>query len=88
MRVWVYRFMGLDVNVCIYTPAYTSKPGFPGGSVVKSLLAMQHTQFKPWVGNMPWRTAWQPTPAFLLGILAWTEEPGGLSVRGVAKSWA
>ena len=23
--------------------------------------------FDPWVGNIPWRRAWQPTPVFLLG---------------------
>ena len=44
MKVWVYRFMGLDMNVCIYTPTYTSKPGVPGGSVVKSLPVNAETQ--------------------------------------------
>ena len=23
--------------------------------------------FDPWVRNIPWRTAWQPTPVFLPG---------------------
>ena len=23
--------------------------------------------FSPWVGKMPWRRAWQPTPVFLPG---------------------
>jgi len=23
--------------------------------------------FNPWVGKIPWRRAWQPTPAFLPG---------------------
>ena len=66
MRVWVYRFMGLDVNVCIYTPAYTSKPGFPGGSVVKSLLAMQHTQ----VQILGWEHALEDGMATHSSILA------------------
>ena len=36
----------------------------------------------PWVGKVPWRRAWQPTPVFLLVEFPWTEEPGGLqSVR-------
>ena len=42
--------------------------------------------FSPWVGQMPWRRAWQPTPVFL---------PGGSHGRGawratahrVTKSW-
>ena len=43
---------------------------FPSGSVVKNLPAMQETQemwFNPWVGRIPWRRAWQPTPVFLPG---------------------
>ena len=35
--------------------------------MVKKLPAMQETWFDPWVGNIPWMKAWQPTPVFLLG---------------------
>ena len=28
-----------------------------------------------WVGKIPWRRAWQPTPEFLPRESAWTEEP-------------
>ena len=35
-------------------------------------------RFDPWVGKIPWRKAWQPTPVFF----PWTEELGGS-----AKSW-
>ena len=31
-----------------------------------------------WVGNIPWRRAWQLTPVFLPGEPPRTEEPGGL----------
>ena len=31
-----------------------------------------------WVGKIPWRRKWQPTPVFLPGESPWTEEPGGL----------
>ena len=31
--------------------------------------------FNPWVGKIPWRRVWQPTPVFLPGESA--EEPGG-----------
>ena len=34
--------------------------------------------FDPWVGKIPCRRAWQPTPAFLPGESPWTEGPGGL----------
>jgi len=33
--------------------------------------------FNPWVGKIPWRRAWQPTPVFLSRI-PWTEEPDRL----------
>ena len=36
----------------------------------------------PWVGKIPWRRAWQPTPVFLPGESPWTEEPGGLQSMG------
>ena len=35
-------------------------------------------KFDPWVGKMPWRRKWQPTPFFLPGEPPWTEEPGRL----------
>ena len=41
--------------------------------------------FDPWVGKIPWRRAWQPTPLFLLG-----ESHGqrglGATVHSAAKS--
>ena len=36
---------------------------------VKNLPAMWGPGFDPWVGKIPWRWAWQPTPIFLLGEL-------------------
>ena len=38
--------------------------------VVKNLPALQEvkeTWFNPWVGKIPWRRKWQPTPVFLPG---------------------
>ena len=35
--------------------------------MVKNLPAMQETRFHPWVGKIPWRREWQPTPVFLPG---------------------
>ena len=52
--------------------------GFPGSSAGKESPPMQETQFDSWVGKIPWRRAWQPTPVFLPGESPWTEEPGGL----------
>ena len=60
--------------------------GFPGGSVSKeSALQCRRPGFDPWVGKIPWRRAWQPTPVFLPGESmdrgAWWA-----TVHGVAKS--
>ena len=38
--------------------------------------------FDPWVGKIPWRRTWKPTPVFLRGESPWTEEPGGLQFMG------
>ena len=41
--------------------------GFPGGSEVKNPPAKQETWDGSWVGKIPWRGKWQPTPVFLPG---------------------
>ena len=41
---------------------------FPGGSDGKeSACLCRRPGFNPWVGKIPWRRAWQPTPGFLPG---------------------
>ena len=46
--------------------------------MVKNLPAMQET----WVGKIPWRRAWQPTPVFLPRESPWTWEPGRVQAMG------
>ena len=41
--------------------------GFPGGSVGKESACNLGIRVDPWVGKIPWRMAWQPTPVFLPG---------------------
>ena len=56
---------------------------FWGGSGGKRIyLQCGRPVFNPWVGKIPWRRAWQPTPVFLPGESPWTEEPGGLQSMG------
>ena len=63
-------------------------PGFPDGSVVKNLPAMQEMKrhrFSPWVRKISWKRKWQPTSVFLTG----KSQDGGAwqaTVYGVAKS--
>ena len=49
---------------------------------VKNPPEMQDT----WVGKIPWRRAWLPTPVFLPGESPWTEEPGRLPSMGHKES--
>ena len=46
-------------------------PGFPGGTSGKESACQcrrcKRRGFDPWVGKIPWRRAWQPTPVFLPG---------------------
>ena len=59
---------------------HSQEVGFPGGSGVKKIhLQYGRLGFDPWVGKMPWRRVWQPTPVFLPGESPWTEESGRLS---------
>ena len=45
--------------------------GFPGGASVKepTYQCRRHKRygFNPWVGKIPWKWAWQPTPVILPG---------------------
>ena len=45
--------------------------GFPGGTGGKEpayrCRRYKRYGFDPWVGKIPWRRAWQPTPVFLPG---------------------
>ena len=44
--------------------------GFPGNTSSKESACQfrirKRHKFDPWVGNMPWRRKWHPTPVFLL----------------------
>ena len=42
--------------------------------------------FHPWVGKIPWRRRWQPTPVFLPGKITWTEKPDRLQSIGHKES--
>ena len=44
---------------------YHSHKGFSGGK--EPSCQCKRCGFSPWVGKIPWRRAWQPTPVFLLG---------------------
>ena len=55
--------------------------GFPGGASGKEPACQgrrhRRHQFDPWLGEIPWRREWQPTPIFLSG-----ESHGQRSLEG------
>ena len=74
--------LSIDVNGVLTVPYHYCNPvgliysgalvlGFPGGTSGKeaSCQCSRHWRrmFTPWVGKIPWRRAWQPTPVFLPG---------------------
>ena len=48
--------------------------------MAKSLPVVRGPGFDPWIGKIPWRRKWQPTPVFLPGTHR--QEPGGLQSMG------
>ena len=57
--------------------------------VVKNPLANAGDKihvFDPWIGKIPWRRAWQPTPVFLPGEFHGQRSLVGAVHRAV-KSW-
>ena len=66
-------------NICLSLSAIL---GFPGGAGGKELACQCRRQkrrgFDSWVGTIPWRRAWQPTPVFL---------PGNPMDRGACGLW-
>ena len=48
----------------LLTPVFL---GFPGGSAERIYLQCRRPGFDPWVGKIPWRRKWLPTPVFWPG---------------------
>ena len=65
-----------------HIPKTQSKSCFPGGANGKQSACQcrRHKRrgFDPWVGKIPWRSKWQPTPVFL--------EPGNSMGRGASEA--
>ena len=68
--------------------------GFPGGASgkkkknppVSQCGRHKRLEFDPWVGKIPWKRAWQPTPVFFPGESPRTEEAWQATVHSVARS--
>ena len=64
--------------------------GLPGGAAGKepACQCRRHERlgFDPWVGKMPWRRKWQPTPVFSPGEAQGQKSLEGYSPRGRRES--
>ena len=62
------------------------RKGFPGGLSGKESICQcrKHKRcgFDPWVGKIPWRRKWQPSPVFLPGASRGQRSLGGYSPQG------
>ena len=59
--------------------------GFPR-ALGRIRLQCERPGFDPWVGKIPWRRAWQPTPVFLPGESHGQRSLAGYIPRGLKKS--
>ena len=55
------------INKNVFEPSYKDLRASLVAQTVKNLSLMQETQLSPWVGKIPWRREWLPTPVFLPG---------------------
>ena len=58
---------------------------FPGGSAVESTCKWRRYRkhcFDPWLGTIPWKRAWPPTPVFLSGKFHRQRSLAGCSPSG------
>ena len=63
------QFNGITIKEIILSNLNTIQwnQGFPGGSDDKDCVQGRRPTFDPWVGKIPWRRNWQPTPVSLPG---------------------
>ena len=68
---WGRFFICVSLSFFRCTPSKIIVTNFPGGLIVKEPTwhCRRHKRcgFDSWVGKIPWRRAWQPTPVFLPG---------------------
>ena len=74
----------------LFLSANASLSGFPGGIIGKESICQcrrrKRCRFNPWVGKIPWRRKWQPTPVFLPGKCHGQRSLAGYSPRGHKES--
>ena len=63
-----HLYHSLSSSLSLHASLFLGIPGDASGEepACQCRRCKRH-RFDPWVGKIPWRTAWQPTPVFLPG---------------------
>ena len=86
------RFLNSTLSPGWHCRGCQAHPGLTGQpsqwlSCKESTFQCGRHRFDPWVGKMPWRREWQPTPVFLPRKFREQRSLAGPQSMGVAKSW-
>ena len=92
----VSRFASKLTNLLVNSIKVDITLGFPAGTSGKEPTCQcrrhKRHRFDPWIGKIPWRRAWQPTPVFWPGESHGPPgKPGGLQCIGpqrVGRDWS
>ena len=86
MHILCFAFLAIPIHL-YFSQLLQNLPGF--GTELPWCLRRQSTclqcgkpRFDPWVGKMPWKRKWQPTPVFLPGESHGCRSLEGYSPRG------
>ena len=67
----LFRFLPEHIHLLLFKHTCTQNEASQGALVVKEPTCQcwryKSCGFYPWIGKIPWRRAWQPTPVFLPG---------------------
>ena len=69
-----------SMNIGFYDFTFASQVILSGKEPTYQCKRHKRCGFNPWIGTIPWRKAWQPTPVFLPGE-SHVEESGGLQTE-------
>ena len=73
-------------NSWLYTNSQIYSTAIDGTSGKDAAYQCWRQGFRPWVGKIPWRRAWQPTPVFLPGESHGQRSLVGYSAQGHKES--
>ena len=85
-EIKLYKVLLLDRVSTEFERVFSLEQGFPGGTSGKEPTCQcrrcKRCVFDPWVGKIPWRRTWQPSPVFLPGESNGQRSLAGYSPRG------